>query len=160
MRFTVRALVLVFAGVSFGCESAVPPVNAPTAVAPHHGKIIALPENQGFVELTNEPEVSDRRNPQPTSIVAYFLQSDGKSPMSPAPTDVSLAINEGVGKDGRAKPGSTQTVPLSAEPRSDDSAGAGRFASTPGPYDLEGIRGTLSAKIGGQLVSIPFAGGR
>jgi len=55
---------------------------------------------------------------------------------------------------------SSQIIPLSAEPKSDDAAGAARFASKPGPYQLSAIRGNLSAKVGGQEISTPFGGGR
>jgi hypothetical protein len=160
MRIGIRAATLALVGLLFGCDSSTPRGNVVTAIAPHHGTMIPLPENRGFVELINEPEVSDRRNPQPTSIVAYYLQADGKSPLNPAPTDVSFAIDPGVARGARGKQGSAQSVPLIAEPKSDDPAGAGRFASKPGPYDLTDMRGTLSAKIGGQEISIPFAEAR
>jgi hypothetical protein len=122
--------------------------------------MIRLPEDKGFVEIVNEPEVSDRRNAPPTSIVAYYLQADGKSPLSPAPSDVSFTIDTGGGRETRGKQGPGPAVPLNAEPKADDPAGAGRFASKPGPYVLDGIRGTLTAKVSGKETSISFAAGR
>jgi len=121
-------------------------------VGPHHGTTIRLPEEKGFVELTNEPEVTDRRSNEATSIVAYYLQSDAKSALQPVPTDVSFVIE--LGKKA------AQTIPLSAQPKSDDPAGASRFASKPGPYQLSALRGRLNAKIGGQEVSTTILGGR
>ncbi len=122
--------------------------------------MIRLPEDKGFVELVNEPEVNDRRKPEPTSIVAYYLQTDGKSPLEPAPADVSFAIETGGGKGARGKPGSGDRIPLSAQPRPDDPLGAVRFASKPGPYDLAAIRGTLTATIAGQQIASQFGGSR
>jgi hypothetical protein len=49
---------------------------------------------------------------------------------------------------------------LSPEPRTHDPAGASRFAPGPGPYLLDGIRGALNANVGGQGISVSFAGGR
>jgi hypothetical protein len=68
--------------LAFGCDSPVSPVAISVPMGPHHGTTLALTDNQGFVELINEPEVTERRNPGPTSIVAYFLQTDGKTPLS------------------------------------------------------------------------------
>ena len=70
---------------------------------PHHGMMIRLADDRGFVELVNEPEISDRRKPEPTSIVAYFLQIDGKSPLEPVPVDVDFAIQSASAKGGRTK---------------------------------------------------------
>lgn len=122
--------------------------------------MIRLADDRGFVELVNEPEVSDRRKPEPTSIVAYFLQIDGKSPLDPAPLDVSFTMQSARAGGGRAKPESGDRVSLSAQPNSDDPLGAARFASKPGPYGLTGSRGTLSARIDGQVITSTFAGSR
>jgi hypothetical protein len=150
MRIRFCTVALALAGLFLGCDST--PLQPPQVVlGPHHGTTIRLPEDQGFVELTNEPEVRDRRSPEPTSIVAYFLKSDCKSALYPPPSEVNFVI------EGRK---SSETIPMSAEPKSDDPAGAGRFASKPGPYLLSELRGRLNAKIGGQEVSIPVAGSR
>jgi len=151
MRIRFRAVTLVLAGLFLGFDSTqAPPPQL--VVGPHHGTTIRLPEDKGFVELTNEPEVTDRRASAATSIVAYYLQPDCKSAMEPPPAGVNFVIE--AGRKG------SQTIPLSAEPKSDDPAGAGRFASKPGPYVLSGLRGRLNAKIGGQEISTTFVGGR
>jgi hypothetical protein len=160
MRIRFWALVLGLALLSSGCDSPGTPVAVTTVSAPHRGTMIRLPEDKGFVELVNEPEVSDRRKPEPTSIVAYYLKIDGKSPLDPAPADVTFAIAAGGGKGLRGSPDSGERITLSAAPRADDPQGAGRFASKPGPYDLAALRGTLTAKIGGEEVASLFGGGR
>jgi hypothetical protein len=118
---------------------------------------LRLPDDKGFVELVNEPAVTDRRNPQPTSLVAYFLQPDARSAMTPSPTDVGMQIDPGRGSRKRTE---ATALPLGAEPKADDPAGGSRFASKVGPYALSGIRGTLKAKVGGQDVSVDYLGGR
>ncbi len=144
--------VILSAGLVTGCDSA--PSNPPAVmVGPHHGTTIRLPADKGYVELTNEPEVSGRGSKEPTAIVAYFLKTDGASAMESAPSDVRLVVAEGRKKGN-------ETIPLSPEPKSDDLAGSSRFVSKPGPHHLATLRGTLNAKIDGQEVSLPVAGSR
>jgi hypothetical protein len=160
MRIVFVGAALALAAFLTGCDSSTPPEGISVAIGPHQGTMIRLPEDKGFVELVNEPEVTDRRNPQPTSIVAYYLQADAKSSLSPAPADVGFAMDTGGGKAARGRKGTPETIPLVAEPKSDDPAGSSRFASKPGPYQLSAIRGNLSAKIAGQDVLTPFEGAR
>jgi hypothetical protein len=151
--------MLGLAGLVTGCGGSV--VTEPTALrGPHLGTTLQLPDKTGYVELVNEPEVKDRRSNEPTALVAYFLKNDARSPLDPPPTDVRFAIDSGGGRESRAKTGSPQVIPLGAEPKSGDPAGAGRFVSKPGPYQLESLRGTLDANIGGQKVSVILPGGR
>ena len=98
-------------------------------MGPHHGTTIRLPDDKGYVELTNEPEVSGRGSREPTSIVAYFLKIDGTSTMEPAPSDVNFVLTQ-------ARKRGSETIPLAAEPKSDDPAGGSRFASKPGHITL------------------------
>jgi hypothetical protein len=153
MRMRFRGVLFAMAGLFFGCDSA--PSTAPPAVmvGPHRGTTIRLPDDKGYVELTNEPEVSGRGSREPTAIVAYFLKPDGTSSLEPAPSDVRLSVTQARTKD-------TETIPLAAEPKADDPAGGSRFASKPGPHHLAVLRGQLNAKIDGQEVSLPVSGSR
>ena len=148
------------AALFLGCDSSSPRASVAVVDGPHRGTIIPLPDAKGFVELTNEPAVTNPRKPTPTAIAAYFLQSDAKSPLNPAPTDVKFAIDNGAGRRARAKGSAAETVPLTPDPKSDDPAGASRFASKLGTYPLQNMRGTLIAKISGQEISAPVGGGR
>ena len=94
MRMSFRGVVLGLAGLSFACDSS-PDLPTQVAVGPHRGTTIRLLADKGFVELTNEPEVKDRRSNEPTSIVAYYLQLDCKSPLDSPPTDVKFVIERG-----------------------------------------------------------------
>ncbi len=137
-----------------------PPIEKQTVInGPHGGTTLQLPEKKGFVELVNEPEPNDRRKNEPTALVAYFLKIDGKTPLEPAPTDVSFEIAAGAsgGRGGRVQQTPAKAVPLAAEPKTDDPSGACRFASQPGAYLLDSIRGTLNAKVDGQAASLNFA---
>ncbi len=152
MRTRLSAATLTLASLISGCDSTQAPPPA-VVLGPHHGTTIRLADNKGFVELTNEPAVENRRRDEPTALVAYFLKADTSSPLDPPPTDVNFIIDDTAKKR-------SQTVPMAAEPKADDPAGAARFASKPGPYQLSGIRGTLNAKFGGQEVSTSFQAGR
>ncbi len=153
------AILLAAAGLTAGCGS--PEPSSQVLKGTHSGTFIRLPDDKGFIELVNEPVVTDRYNPQPTSIVAYFFQADGKSAMSPSPTDVSFEITPDARSRQRDRSAAgSSTLHLSAEPKADDPAGASRFASKTGPYALAAIRGALKAKINGQEVSTAFMGSR
>jgi hypothetical protein len=80
--------------------------------------------------------------------------------LSPVPTDVNFTIETGRGTNSRVTKASAGPVPLVPEPKSDDPAGAARFASKPGPYHLLGVRGTLSATINGRVTSFSFSESR
>jgi hypothetical protein len=164
MRIEIRVAALVCLGLLPGCGGSAVPIEQQAAISgPHQGATLQLPDKKGFVELINDPRPRDRRSNEPTSLVAYFLKMDGKSPLEPAPTDVSFTIDtaaRGRGGRGKGAASSSQSVPLAPEPKPDDPAGASRFASKPGPYLLDAIRGTLSAKVDGQDASVNFAGGR
>src|SRR5579883_1508820 len=159
MRNRMHVLVLVMAGLLMGCGGAAT-LEPAVLRGPHQGTTLQLPDKTGYVELVNEPVVKDRRSTEPTALVAYFLRSDVRSALDPPPTDVSFAIDSGARRDSRAKRGPPESISLGAEPRSDDPAGAGRFVSKPGPYQLAGLRGTLTANINGQKVSVIVQGGR
>ena len=159
MRLRIPVLVLIVTGPFSGCDGS-PSRETTVLKGPHLGTTLQLPDKKGYVELVNEPEVKDRRSNQPTAIVAYYLQPDAKSALTPAPSDVRFSIDSGGGRDSRSQRGGSQILPLSAEPKSDDPAAGARFASKPGPYQLSNLRGTLNAKIDGQEVSIIFQGAR
>jgi hypothetical protein len=161
MQFRIGVALLAVTVVLTGCNDSGPPTDQQTVLnGPHHGTTLQLSEKTGFVELVNEPQPTDRRSNEPTSLVAYFLKMDAQTPLEPAPTDVSFTVDSGGGRDARGTKGAAQVIALAAEPKSDDPAGAGRFASKPGPYQLQNLRGTLNAKIEGQTASIVFAGRR
>jgi hypothetical protein len=153
MLKSLPAMILAAVVCLDGCGS--PQLSSQVTKGAHDGTSFRLPDEKGLVEIVNEPTVTDRRNPQPTSIVAYFLQADGKSALNPGPTEVSFTIDPDARSRQREKPAaSPTTLLLTAEPKADDAGGASRFASKTGPFDLSSLRGTLKAKINGQDVSI------
>lgn len=150
---TFGALLSGVALLGCGGKPALPPMPKDTpTVGPHQGTAYALPDGLGYAEVVNEPSASERDRAAPTAIVIYFLGPDAKAALTPAPTDVKFQVASGRGKG--------QAVSLSAGPKSDDPAGASRFASPTGPYQLEDLHGELTAKAGGKPAKIPIAGAR
>lgn len=151
-RYQFAMIIAAVASLA-GCEGSGGPAPAPRFdIGPHRGSAFRLPKNQGFVELVNEPEVVDRRTDPSTAVVAYFLQEDGKSPMTTPPTGVSLRLDQ-----GRRK---SETLQLQPEPRADDPSGGCRFASKRGPYSLETTRGVFKANLGGETFERELVEGR
>ncbi len=153
MRTKLRNILPLLGLLGFGCGgTGVSPPVPRAEIGPHQATLYQLPENQGWVELVNEPEVEDRRVKPNTAVVVYFFQADRKTPLAPAPSDVRVDVNEGRNH--------IETLTLKAEPKVDDPAGGCRFASKLGPYLLEGLRGKLTATLNGKPVAQDFVAGR
>ncbi len=135
--FLMVVLAVATAGCGGGSGRAMP-------VAGHKGQMTELPGNKGYFEIRakNDSAPAGRgrasRKAVEVPIVVHFYGPDGSTELSPAPTDVSVRIG---GESG-------QVVPLTAQT-------GGGFASAPGRFP-SGFRGTLSAKIDGELTEVNF----
>jgi hypothetical protein len=112
----------------------------------------ALPNDLGYAEVVNEPQVEGRGDASNTSIVVYILTPDIKASAPVALTDVKFVIDAGTAR--------TKTLTLKSEPKPNDPAGGNRFISEAGPYRIEEIRGELTANAAGAPVKIMVAQGR
>jgi hypothetical protein len=151
MRQPLRALLLVAAAALVpGCggSSSAPVAERATVAAPHGGAISPLPGNRGYGESLIEPGAKPGTRPTSSAIVVYFLGPDGKSPMAPTPSGVSLSYTA----DRMPK-----TLNLAHRPKTDDPAGAGRFATDPVPLTESRLEGELTATIEGESVTLPVA---
>ena len=152
MRTILSAMSLITAGALIGCggqsvvvESAVPPTSE------HHGGIlIPLTDKQAYVELLNGKR-EENGNGYETSLVAYLLQPDQKTPFSETPTSVEVKIGTPKGE---------QVVALKPAPDSADPLGSSRFVSTPGPFELDQSGGEVTVQVGGKTLSGKFRGPR
>ncbi len=147
-HWLIRLLPAALALMVLGCGPSLPPPQK-IVQGPHNGITLLLPDDLGVVEILNEPEVSDHRNPKPTSIVLYFLKDDGKTPLT-SPSNVTMDVN--------AARGRSEKLALKPDPRTGDPFGSCRFVTPTGPYMLDGLRGQLFARIDGRQVSLPFQG--
>ena len=147
----VSRLVLLSAAfiLSAGAGCGSPAVEDPPVPGPHGAVAVPLPPGRGYAEVTVERAKAARGQTPAVEFVVYFLQSDAKAPLAPLPTDVvaKLLLPEG----------EPVTVPLSPHPRPREPAGAGRYASAPGPFDFDELQGELTATLDGQPVTVPFS---
>src|SRR5262245_23650538 len=101
MRKTTRLVIAsLFIGL-VGCGGGDTGPASSATTGPGGGTMFSLPKGQGFFEIQSEmnaPPKGARGKTRSATIVATFYQSDRQSPLSPAPTDVSVKL----GVDGSA----------------------------------------------------------
>jgi hypothetical protein len=126
-----------------GCEQqAATSSGSAASPPPHGGFLITLPGGKGYAEIVNKVAAQTAGRRPNSTITVYFLQTDMKSPITPAPTNVSMTVDSG---------GTPQTVPLTA-------SAEGEFSSKPGQYGGGGdLNGKLTATIGSDSVTAPVA---
>ena len=151
MRHRLATALLLLAAPLSGCGPALPEPPPSTADAPkpgpHGGTALALPEGAGYVEVINEPTPQDRSRGATTAIVAYFLAADLQAAVAAAPANVKVVDRT-----------SRTSIALKPEAKAGDPAGAGRFASAVGAYNLAEIHGELSGTIAGKPFSFDLGG--
>lgn len=154
-RCTLAAGLLGLAALPIGCATgpSLAGTRTPTT-GPHGGVAVALPGEQGFGEVVIEPAAArpGRQEDPQAQVAVYFLKPDLAGTLAQLPTDVSVKL---------LLPGQeAQTITLTPQPKGSDPAGAGRFASKSGPYLVDQTIGELTAKVGGESFTKPFASPR
>ncbi len=137
MRPVLKSCILGLIFVCGGCSSGSMPTGPTMPAAPHGGHFIVLPNDKGFAELMTERSAERTKGAKPGRILAYFYQPDGKTALSPAPTDVKVRL---AGSD----------VKLASQPEP-----AGLYASEPGQYPDE-LRGEIEMTCGGAPLQASF----
>jgi hypothetical protein len=125
-----------------GCGDA--PKELPVAKSAHGGRLVTLPDDQGYAEIVVEVPAATKSVGKvaiKSRMVVYFFKSDATTELSPAPTDVKITIGDA---------DSGRVVNLSPDPKA-----AGKFASEPGDHP-DGFRGSLEANIGGKPIQAEF----
>jgi hypothetical protein len=144
------ACALVLASALAGCGAGSAALQPTPRAGPHGGALVGLPAGGGYGEVVLESSSPRARD---VKFVAYFLGPDLSGPATTLPTDVQATLE--------FPDGSSMIVGLAPEPQPKDTkGGAGRFASRPGPYDVDPPIGELSGTVGGQSFSGKFAGPR
>lgn len=110
------------------------------------GIAFPLPENKGYAEV-----VIERGKPgQPVVLAVYLLNDSAKSAAS-GNVGTKLARIQIPGEDA------AKQVSLSAKESSGKKTVGKRFASEPGAYDFDELKGELVVSIDGKETTIPFA---
>ena len=148
MRWIAYILLAISSGPMLGCGRTDTGPTADAKPGPGGGTMFPLPNGKGYVEIKSEihtPARNARGASRTSTIIAMFVQPDGTTELSPAPTEVSARL----GTDESNK--TVALNPSPGEPRS-----SSRFATAQGDYP-ENPRGVLAAKIGGDSVEVPFS---
>lgn len=147
MRHALSAVVLVVPCLLAGCGGPDPSKVAP---APHEGVIVALPEDQGFVELMDGKAGPSKGRRIERPIVAFLLQADKKTAIESPPQEMVVRLDST--KD--QKP-----ITLRLQPDANEPAGSARFVSASGPYEVgRGGAGVVEVNLNGKSLKAPFRG--
>jgi hypothetical protein len=151
MRTTSPSMCLILASSLVGCgppgvvESSVPPTSEL-----HGGILIPLTDKQAYLELLNGKREKSGKGYQ-TSLMAYLLQSDQKTPFSATPTSMEVKMGT---------PAGDKVIALQPAPDSIDPLGSARFVSPPGPFELNLSGGEVTVQVAGKTLSGTFRGPR
>jgi hypothetical protein len=85
-------------------------------------------------------------------IFVYFLEPEGKTPLTPPPEKAQAVI----GLPGTYASKYAKAYDLTHEPRGDDPVAFARFASVPCPLPEQRITGQVKAVLQGQEISFPL----
>ncbi len=165
-----RSLVPLFMAVlAVGCGGE-PRLRNPAVTGPHGVPAIPIPGGLGFGEARFESasetaadqkttrekrsthSATGAKKGSPARIAVYFLEPDGKTPLTLLPEKVQAVI----GLPGTLSNHYLQAYDLTNEPRADDPAASARFASNPFPLPDQRISGRIKAVLNGQEVSFPL----
>jgi hypothetical protein len=150
MRKILSLLPLVTAVAVMGCGQPVVESSVPATSEHHGGILVPLTDEQAYAELLNGDRVKKGKAVE-TTLVAYLLQRDLKTPLPGTPASVEIKIGT---------PKGDQVVALKAAPDPADPLGTSRFVSTPGPFELNQVGGVVTVQVDGKTLSGAFRGPR
>ena len=111
------------------------------------GTAFPLPDKLGYAEV-----VVERTKPgQPVTVAVYFLDETATKPLAKTPTSVKASLQLPTDQEPKA-------VSLSAKEKTGGKPAVGpRFATAPGPYDFDELKGDVQVTLDGKEVTVPFA---
>ena len=122
---------------SIGCGGGPPSTSNSGTPPPHQGNLVRVPGGKGYVEVVQK-KAGAATAPIAGEVTFYFLQEDGTTPVSPAPSTGTLAVGK-------------RTITLKPE---------GEGLATPNGQPLfaktGGVNGVLSVELDGKPVTIPL----
>lgn len=148
-RIAVAFLLLSFSLAMAGCGGTAPVETTEVAKAQpglNGGMAYPIPGDLGYVEV-----VVERTKPgQPVIVAAYFLDSSAKNALAAEPSAVRARLVLPV-------EGDPKEVNLAAKAKSGGKSTGKRYATEPGNYDFDELKGELFVTLDGKEVSVPFA---
>lgn len=144
MRQSSRILAVGCLLIVAGCGDS---IRIKTVPAPHGGVMVAIPDDQGWVELQFESKSGDGRDRNAESeLIAYFLNPAGNAALEPVPSDVKVTFQTP----------KVRSIPMTLTPSAGDANGSARYVSPSGKYGSDELNGSIEATIAGKPVSLPF----
>ena len=110
------------------------------------------PAGQSAARSVTRTSAAKHKKGAPTRVAVYFLEPDGKTPLTPLPEKVQALL----GLPGTLSNHYIQPYDLASEPKGDDPAAAARFASPPFPLPEQRVSGRVKAVIEGHEVQFPL----
>ena len=150
MKNSTPLLALLACASLSGCGMKPVESTAPAPGTVYGGILVPLTNDRCYVELLNDKRERKGKVFQ-TTIVAYLLQADRKTPLAEEPASVQVKIDT---------PKGPMTVPLQPAPGSGEPAGTRRFASPLGPIELNQTGGEVAVLVGGETLTGTFRGPR
>lgn len=139
-------LTLIIAGCGGSGEVEVKQEVAQSKPGVNGGIAFPLPDNKGFAEV-----VLERGRPgQPVAVAVYLLDDSLKAPIKASAT-AKFARLQMPGEDA------PRQVSLNAREATAKKAVGKKFASDPGAYDFDELKGEIGLSLDGAEVLIPFA---
>lgn len=146
-NFVVFAgLILLAAGCGGGSDVEIKQEVAQSKPGANGGIAFPLPDNKGYAEV-----VIERGKPGQPVVLAVYLLDDSARLAAPGNITTKIARIQIPGEDA------AKQVALSARESSGKKAVGKRFASEPGAYDFDELKGELVVSIDGKESTIPFA---
>lgn len=148
-RIAASSLIFAVAMAMAGCGGTAPVETTEVAKAQpglNGGMAYPIPGDLGYVEV-----VVERTKPgQPVIVAAYFLDASAKNALAADPSTVRARLVLPV-EDA------PKEVALAAKAKSGGKSTGKRFATEPGNYDFDELKGELFVTLDGKEVAVPFA---
>jgi hypothetical protein len=148
IRYSLISAAFLFGLVGCGGENAVEVRQEVAESKPgiNGGIAFPLPEKKGYAEV-----VIERGKPgQPVTLAVYLLDDSARA----ASTSNITASSAKLMIPGEE---SAKSVTLAARDSASKKAVGKRFASAPGAYDFDELKGEIIMSVDGKEVSVPFA---
>jgi hypothetical protein len=148
MLLSTLEFTLAGCGTNAGPPGAPPPVKD-IVIGPHGGSMVRFKE-RGFVEVVREygdSGPSSKSTSTKPRLVAYFYSTDGNTPLSASAVSIAYTTLEA--------PNPTSTgLKIMNDPKKPGVSYC--FASEPGSFDSDEMRGELTATVEGETITVPW----
>lgn len=149
IRIVASCMLALVVMATSGCGGTAPVETTEVAKAQpglNGGMAYPIPGDLGYVEV-----VVERTKPgQPVIVAAYFLDASAKNALAADPSAVRARLVLPVDD-------APNEVTFAAKAKSGGNSTGKRYATEPGNFDFDELKGELFVTLDGKEVSVPFA---